>query len=172
MNSTIIILGTSRRNGNTARLVSKISKYSNISLINLSDYYIAEYDYEHKNKTDDFLPLITDVLQNYSQIIFATPVYWYSTSAKMKIFMDRLTDLLSIRTDIGRKLRGKKVGIITSSIGNNLGDAFWLPLTETFAYLGMKVCYKAHFYEDNIEEEALENIKELFSAPKQLDTEV
>ncbi|MFT4603228.1 MAG: hypothetical protein ACI857_003416, partial [Arenicella sp.] len=39
--------------------------------------------------------------------------------------------------DLGRKLRGKKMGALSCSGGNNLGDSFWLPFSETAGYLGM-----------------------------------
>lgn len=158
MKSTVIILGTSNVNGNTEKLIVKINVPLKADVINLSDYNISEYDYENKNISDDFIPLISEIVEKYDQIIFATPVYWYSTSTKLKIFIDRLTDIITVRKDIGRKLRGKQVGIVTSSIGENLADDFWLPLVSTFEYLGMEVIYKEHFIEDDISEFELNTI--------------
>lgn len=159
MKSTVIILGTSNINGNTEKLIVKINEYLKADVINLSDFNISEYDYENKNISDDFISLISEIVEKYDQIIFATPVYWYSTSTKLKIFIDRLTDVITIRKDIGRQLRGKKVGIVTSSIGNNLADDFWLPLDRTFEYLGMEVIYKEHFIEDNLEDISVSKLK-------------
>lgn len=86
MASTIIILGSSRRNGNTEAIVNKINKKLKADIINLLDFQISQYDYEHKNRDDDFLPLIRQIIDNYDYIIFATPVYWYAMSGMMKTF--------------------------------------------------------------------------------------
>ena len=43
----------------------------------------------------------------YDIIVLATHVYWYSMSAIMKKFIERLSDLLHLRKDIEYKLRGK-----------------------------------------------------------------
>ena len=63
----------------------------------------------------------------------------------MKIFFDRLTDLIGTQEKIGRKLMGKKVRVITSSIGNNLGNNFFLPFEETLNYLHLEFIEGKHF---------------------------
>lgn len=126
--------------------------------MNLSDFQISEFDYEHKNSSDDFLKIINKVVDNYDYIIFATPIYWYSMSGIMKTFFDRLTDLLTIEKETGRKLRGKKVGVLTSSIGDNMENDFWLPFEKTFEYLGMELIMKRHFIENNITDKEIESI--------------
>ncbi|MEZ0129961.1 flavodoxin family protein, partial [Flavobacterium sp. LBUM151] len=95
-NKKVIILGSARKNGNTTKIVDEISKESGIDVIDLSDYNISHYDYESKNKEDDFLPLIRRILEEYDTIIFATPVYWYNMSGIMKVFFDRFSDLIRI----------------------------------------------------------------------------
>jgi multimeric flavodoxin WrbA len=42
-----------------------------------------------------------------------TPVYWYTMSGIMKVFFDRFSDLLRIEKDLGRKLRGKSMAVIS-----------------------------------------------------------
>jgi hypothetical protein len=44
---------------------------------------------------------------------------------------------------------------ITCSIGDNLGDLFWLPFIETANYLGMKYLGNLHTITDKIDENAL-----------------
>ena len=80
---------------------------------------------------------MTRLIDNYDVLILATPVYWYSMSAIMKTFLDRFTDLLTIEKDLGRKLRGKGMAVISCSNGGNLGDYFWLPFSKSASYLGM-----------------------------------
>ena len=142
----LIIVGSSRTNGDTAALAHLLQTHSGWDLIDLNDYKISYYDYEHKNKEDDFFPLMQQIIEKYEVIVFATPVYWYSMSAIMKVFFDRITDLLDINKELGRRLRGKKMAAISSSAGDNLGEAFWLPFSETARYLGMKYIASLHTF--------------------------
>jgi multimeric flavodoxin WrbA len=65
-------------------------------------------------------------------------------SGIMKVFFDRITDLLDNEKELGRQLRKKKMAVITCSIGDNLGDNFWLPFKETSKYLGMHYIGNLH----------------------------
>lgn len=141
---TVVIIGSSRKGGDTAKIVDKLVRRSNWDLIDLNDYKIGYYTYEHKNRTDEYLPLMKKLVEKYDTFIFATPVYWYAMSGIMKVFFDRMTDLLEIEKEIGRKLRGKKMAAISCSNGNHLGAAFWLPFSETANYLGMEYLGNVH----------------------------
>lgn len=55
-----------------------------------------------------------------------------------------VTDLLTFEKELGRQLRGKKMAGISCLIGNNLGDKFWLPFSETAKYLGMEFIGSIH----------------------------
>jgi len=154
---TVVIIGSSRKGGDTATIVDVLIDKSNWDLIDLNHYDIGFYDYEHQNKNDDYLPLMKNLIEKYDKFVFATPVYWYSMSGIMKVFFDRITDLLEIEKDLGRKLRGKNMAVISCSIGNNLGDTFWLPFSETANYLGMEYLGNVHIimgetYELKLEE--------------------
>lgn len=138
MSNTIAIFGSSRRHGNTGQLIDWIANELNIEVIDLADYDISPFDYEHANRGDDFLPLM-DKLMAYDHYIFVSPVYWFSMSAQMKIFVDRLSDFLSIEElkDQGRQLRGKTGYVVATSISENMADSFIDSFTQTFDYLGM-----------------------------------
>ncbi|KQO34295.1 FMN reductase [Flavobacterium sp. Leaf82] len=141
----VIILGSSRKNGNTTKIVDEISKEHGIEVIDLSDFNISYYDYESKNREDDFLPLIKGILENYDTLIFATPIYWYNMSGIMKVFFDRFSDLLRIEKETGRKLRGKKIGVISNSHDNEIEESFYIPFKKSADYLGMEYLGHAHF---------------------------
>lgn len=55
MDKAVVIIGSSRRQGNTTKIVEAIEKQYNLEVINLSDYEFSYYDYESNNKNDDFL---------------------------------------------------------------------------------------------------------------------
>jgi multimeric flavodoxin WrbA len=155
---TAILFGSSNKEGNTFIVSQSVATKLNIKVYNLADYNISNYDYTHQNKRDDFIPLIKKLIENYDSIIFVTPVYWYAMSAIMKTFFDRITDLLTVEKELGRKLRGKNVIFVTSSEGDNLDDDFWIPIKATFNYLGMNLKLTAHCLHDVISEEQLEDI--------------
>ena len=129
-NKKVIILGSARKNGNTTKIVDEIAKESGIDVIDLSDYNISHYDYESKNREDDFLPLIRRILEEYDTLIFATPIYWYNMSGIMKMFFDRFSDLIRIEKETGRKLRGKKIGVISNSHDNEIEESFYIPFKK------------------------------------------
>ena len=101
-NNKVIIVGSSRNVGNTTKIVDEIANQFKVDVINLNDYQFTYYDYESRNREDDFLPLIKSILEKYDTLIFATPVYWYSMSGIMKVFFDRFSDLLRIEKETMR----------------------------------------------------------------------
>ena len=160
----LIILGSSRKDGDTKKIVDELIKITGWDVIDLNDYKISYYDYEHKNLDDDYLPLMRKIIANYDVLIFATPVYWYSMSGIMKVFFDRITDLLDEEKDLGRKLRGKSLAAISCSVGDNLGDNFWLPFKETAKYLGMEYLGSTHTIAGKDETEKLKTFAELIDS--------
>jgi multimeric flavodoxin WrbA len=152
----LIILGSSRKDGETKKIVDELVSISGWDVIDLNDYEISYYDYEHKNLDDDFLGLVRQIIENYDVLIFATPVYWYAMSGIMKVFFDRITDLLDFEKDLGRRLRGKSMAAVSSSAGDNLGENFWLPFSETARYLGMSYLGNLHTFEGREETENLQ----------------
>jgi multimeric flavodoxin WrbA len=131
----IVILGSSRSNGNTRKAVDMVIDSTKIPVVDLLTLSISGYDYEHRNQDDDFIPLIERVL-TFETIILATPVYWYQMSWLMKIFLDRITDVLKIRKDLGRQLRGKKLFVI-ASFHDSLPKGFEDTFSQTCEYLGI-----------------------------------
>jgi len=156
----LVILGSSRKDGDTKKIVDQLIGFSKWDLIDLNDYNIGHYDYEHKNLDDDYLSLMQGIIRNYDVLIFATPVYWYSMSGIMKVFFDRITDLLDVEKDLGRKLRGKSMAALSCSVGDNLGESFWLPFKETAKYLGMDYLGSLHTLAGKVEIENLKNFIE------------
>lgn len=141
----VIIVGSSRSGGNTSLVAEKIAKDIKADVIDLRDYAISHYDYESKNISDDFLPLIRSVLEKYDTIVFATPVYWYAMSAIMKVFFDRFSDLIKIEKETGRKFRGKNMFVISNSYDEELDYDFCLPFRLSANYLGINYLGDKHF---------------------------
>lgn len=156
----VIIVGSARNDGDTAALVNKLKELADWDIVDLNDYDIGFYDYEHLNRQDDFLPLIKKLIDQYDTFIFATPVYWYAMSGIMKVFFDRISDLLTIEKALGRRLRGKNMAVISTSNGNNLGESFWLPFTASAEYLGMTYLANLHTISGRMNHDELNQFKE------------
>jgi multimeric flavodoxin WrbA len=145
MLSTIALLSSSRRLGNTGQLIDRIALELNIEIVDLVGRRMSSFDYDHLNRNDDFEPLMQRVLA-HEQIIFETPIYWYAVSPAMKVFLDRISDLLELPDLLseGRRLRGKIAYVVCTSICNEPSTAFMDAFLETFNYLGMHFGGVAH----------------------------
>lgn len=108
-------LGSSNPNGNTRRFAEACCRVCDAEIVDISNYNFTPWDYNGKNLKDDFYHLAELMLKS-SDIIFCTPVYWYSMSCQMKTFFDRFSDLLTRRKEIGRALAGMRTWLIV--VGN------------------------------------------------------
>lgn len=133
----VIILASARKESDTKKFVDRVFKESEHHLFDLFDQTIYPYNYSHKYPEDDtFLSIINEVVQN-NIIVFATPVYWYAMSGLMKIFFDRLTDLVTVHKSLGRQLKGRKVFLLAVGAENELPNGFETPFAATCEYLDM-----------------------------------
>ncbi|MEO8384788.1 MAG: NAD(P)H-dependent oxidoreductase [Betaproteobacteria bacterium] len=135
-NQTVVVLGTSRDDGNTRRAVDEVIAGRPIEIVSLSQFNFSPYDYQHRNTNDGFIQLIESIVDKPFWIL-ATPVYWYSMSAQLKVFVDRQTDLITVRKDLGRRLRGKSVAVLASGTDPELPEGFEAPFQLTCGDLGM-----------------------------------
>jgi multimeric flavodoxin WrbA len=102
----LAILGSARSDGHTAALLHRLIQGLECDVVDLNAASIAPFRYDqHYPAADEFMPIVERMIAA-QVVIFATPVYWYSFSTVMKNFIDRLSDLLMSRKDIGRRLRG------------------------------------------------------------------
>jgi multimeric flavodoxin WrbA len=166
VNRVVVIFSSSRRNGNTGKLLDTVSPFINADVIDLRNYNISHYDYEHRNINDDFLPLINSVI-NYEAIIFASPIYWYSVTPAMKTFIDRISDLLTVPKllETGRKLRGKMAYVLCTSVSSEVSSTYISTFKQTFEYLGIRyggyihACCMNGYDADECEEDRLNFIQ-------------
>jgi len=145
MADSIIILGSPRKDGNTRLISDIISKQIDCNIINLSEKLINYYEYDDTNRDDDFIEIIESLLK-YKNIIFATPVYWYSMSAILKTFFDRLSDLITIRKDLGRAMKDKNIFLISCSANSIEPEGFSIPFKETSKYFDMNFIDYLHVW--------------------------
>ena len=112
MKKVVVINSTPRVNGNSEVLAREFARGAReagheVEIINLREhnlnYCIGCYACHstgkcfHKDKMNDF----ADTLKNADAILFATPVYFYSMSGQLKVFIDRLCPVYTeVRADI------------------------------------------------------------------------
>jgi multimeric flavodoxin WrbA len=161
---SVIVMGSSRSDGETHKMVKELADHSGSTIIDLRDKNISYFDYEHKNLDDDFFSTMEELLQ-YDNMVFATPVYWFSMSAIMKTFFDRFSDLLHQRKDLGYQMKGKNMFLLTTSSTALLTRHFKTPFEDTAEYLGMKYKGSVHGYfrDGELPEDVKKEIKEFAS---------
>jgi multimeric flavodoxin WrbA len=138
----VILFSSSRSDGYTKKALNALFEEYRLPLIDLKDKNISFFDYESKNRNDDFIPLVEELVK-YKTIISSSPTYWYSMCAQMKTFFDRISDLYSFRKDLLESLKGKNVFVVTS-FGSTKPTCFEDPFKLTATYLQMNY-HACHF---------------------------
>ena len=154
LNTTLIILGSARSDGNTRKMVDFLLQHVSADWIDLNEYSFSDYDYKYQNAEDDFIEL-ADKMVKYENIVFATPVYWYAMSAVMKRFFDRFSDIVGPRKAVGRRLAGKHLFALACSSDSMEYDGFFMPFKMTAEYLDMNFGGDVHTWveDDELPEE-------------------
>ena len=112
MKNVIIISSTPRVGGNSETLANEFARGAkdaghNVEVVNLRDfnlnYCIGCYSCHKTGKCfrNDGMNELAEKLLNANVIVLATPVYFYSMSGQLKVFIDRLVPVYEkIRADI------------------------------------------------------------------------
>ena len=117
-----ILIGSPRKNGNTFILSNHLNDLLSRDGAQSSVSYL--YDYEIKPCADcrgcksgsmkcvlkDDAHLLFDRIEAADAIVIGTPIYWFSTTAKTKLLIDRLRPYFA-----NKRLNGKKGAVILSA---------------------------------------------------------
>ncbi len=138
--SIAVIYGSTRENGNTEWLTEQVINGIPVEKIFLREFNILPIKDERHTEagfqevSDDYDLIIERVLK-HDILIFATPVYWYSMSGTMKLFIDRWSQTLrdknfpNFRAQLGKK----KAFVI--AVGGDNPSIKALPLIQQFKYI-------------------------------------
>lgn len=135
-----IIHGSSRENGNTEYLTYQAISKEKGTHIYLRDHSLHPIiDERHavdgfQEVNDNHKKLIDQIL-THDVIVFSTPIYWYSMSGPMKIFIDRSSQIMRDPdyTHFKEGMKGKKVYVI--AVGGDQPRIKGLPLIQQFQYI-------------------------------------
>jgi len=130
----VFIHGSPRKNGNT-RALANIAKTALLDAAILCDWIdAAALDFKHPGciacyhcqrspdygcHVKDELAQAVNGLPNYDAIILATPIYWHSTPAQMKMLVDRMFSLIKFDENhaFSSPLKGKPLGLLATGGG-------------------------------------------------------
>jgi multimeric flavodoxin WrbA len=143
----LALIGSPRKGSNTDILVERIrsgckENGHETEKIYLYDHEIAPCRDCRSCKSGDYTcPIASDgmaelypKIEGADLIIFATPLYWYGPTAKMKLLIDRLRPFIA-----SRKLEGKAGVVVTpSEEGPDACACLVEMFRKSFDYLGMK----------------------------------
>lgn len=169
----LALIGSPRRGSNTDTLVEHILRGSETKGHTSEKLYLYDYSISpcidcrnckkgnHICAINDGMREIYPKLEAADLIIFATPLYWYGPTGKMKLLIDRLRPFIA-----NAKLNGKKAVVATAS---EEGSGACGPLLEmfriSFNYLRMEFVGKI-FVKAYEKGEIAEDEKELERAYK------
>ena len=118
MSNIVILAGSVRTNGNTARLAQSFAegaaKNNNVEIVSVADYNVNPcigcnscFTREGNQcfQNDDMVQ-IYEKLRNADIVVIASPVYFYGISAKLKAIVDRL------HTPMRTTFRIRKLGLL------------------------------------------------------------
>ena len=108
----VVLMGSPRKGGNTDRLVSAFIEGAktagkNVTLFHVADMNIAgcrgcNHCFEEKGvcvQKDDAV-FILDTLKQAEVLVLASPIYYFSVSAQLKLAIDRTYALLEVGTPL------------------------------------------------------------------------
>ncbi|HZC15869.1 MAG TPA: NAD(P)H-dependent oxidoreductase [Caulobacteraceae bacterium] len=160
----LVLLGSARPDGNTADTTRELIAALKLPamMIDLGAATIEPFDYVTSEHPDTFVEMVRRALEA-TDLVLATPVYWYAMSGVMKRFFDRLTDLVrEPNKTLGRALAGRTVWLVATGTDPELPAGFELPFRLTAGYFGMAfggTCYRHYLRDSEPVESAAERIR-------------
>ncbi len=141
--SILAILGAAKGHQKTLGFLKDTYRDADVRIVDLGDLRIAPYSYDSSPK-DDFESIVRAMI-DADEVVLATPVYWYSMSSEMKIFIDRFSNLLRGELkSLGEELYGTKVNLLSTGSDLELPNGFENPFALTATYFGMDFM-KSHY---------------------------
>lgn len=146
--NTLILFSSANQTGNTAKTINKIKADHRCEIVDINSLNITPYRYDNQYPDDDFYCLL-DKIDCADNIVFASPVYWYSVTAPMKNLIDRMTEIgesnkLKERTNM---LISKRGFVVSSSGNRRICPVFRAFFSEFFDY--NKIEYVATLHASN-----------------------
>jgi putative NADPH-quinone reductase len=168
----LIVSGSARPGGDTGRAVARLRELLGVpsDLADLSGIDIAPFAYAPRPEAQDGFDGLVERMLAARTLLFATPVYWYAMSGRMKTLFDRFTDLLTDRdadARRGRSLAGRDMWMLAVGADPELPPGFEVPFRMSADYLGLAwqgAGYVPAGAREAVREEALAHLAQAIAA--------
>lgn len=142
---TLVLFSSANKQGNTAKTIEHIAADHTVEVVDIDLLTITPYRYENRYPADDFYPLVEKMLAS-DNIVFASPIYWYSVTAPMKALIDRMTELLDVAElkPKARALESKRGFVLTSSGKQAICPTFHSFFEGLFRYFNIEYAATLH----------------------------
>lgn len=152
----LVISGSPKKNGNTAALVEWFaqgarSKGARVEIVHAAHLKykaigctscrLCQKQKEYECVIDDGASAVLKKMAGADVIVFATPLYFYSASAQLKVIIDRMFALFKWDNAVDTftsPLKGKALALIASAYEDIGLKAVEKPFALTADYIGMK----------------------------------
>ena len=133
------LLGSSRKNGNTEQLANRVTTGLSVTTLRLKETRILPIDdLRHEpggfQAVDDDYDKCVKQMAEHDVFLFATPLYWYGMTGRMKNFVDRWSQSLR-DTDwsFREAVQGKQAIVVLT--GGDSPKMKGLPLIQQFRWI-------------------------------------
>ncbi len=142
----VIIKGSPRKNGNSAILADQVAAGAQEAGAEVESYYLHGMNIQACDACDfcqgtaqmecvinDDMQILYPKIWETDAIVYASPIYWFTVSAQMKLFMDRCYALgggADYTKDHG--LAGKRIGVVLTYGGDDPFDSGAVNAIRTF----------------------------------------
>ncbi|MCL8016495.1 flavodoxin family protein [Streptomyces sp. AS02] len=146
----LFVLGSSRSDGNTELLARRAAEqlpegveqqWIDLAAHRLPDFEDLRHDSDHVRPTEGNEALLLDATLAATDVVIASPLYWYSVSAHVKRYLDYWSGWL--RTpglDFKASMTGRTLWGVTALAHDEqeVADPLVGTLTNSAAYMGMR----------------------------------
>jgi multimeric flavodoxin WrbA len=142
----LIVKGSPRARGNSASLADQVAAGAREAGAQVEDIYLHELDIHPCDGCDfcqgaadmgcaieDDMQTLYPKIRQADAIVYASPVYWFTVSAQLKLFMDRCYALGGGSDYVAdHALAGKRIGIVLAYGGDDPFDSGAVNAIRTF----------------------------------------
>jgi multimeric flavodoxin WrbA len=142
----LIVKGSPREYGNSATLAGQVAAGAEAAGAEVESYYLHGMRIQACDACDfcqgeadigcvieDDMQLLYPKIREADALVYASPVYWFTISAQLKLFMDRCYGLGGGSDYIGdHALAGKRIGVLLTYGGDDPFDSGAINAIRTF----------------------------------------
>jgi multimeric flavodoxin WrbA len=152
----LILNGSPRQSGNSATLADQVRRDAESAGAEVESIYLHGLDINPCDGcyfcqdtgicvVDDDMQSLYPKLREADAIVIASPIYWFTYSAQVKLCVDRW---LALETSDGNELRGKRIGIVLTYGDTDIHTSGGINAINTFKsmfdYIGAPIVGYVH----------------------------